>query len=105
MKRFSISLRHRIPIRQLACLVLLSLAAIGCAQETPAGYEQLLPRGKIAAIDQPTYVPADEASLSDDCPVLGAVVDGVPVAFSLKLLNRHEVVNDSIGDTNFAAVW
>ena len=25
--------------------------------------------------------------------------------FSLELLNAHEVVNDSIGDINFAAVW
>lgn len=71
----------------------------------PAGFVQILPRGSIAAINEPTYVASDRAKVAEDSIVLGVLVDGVPIAYSLNLLNRHEVVNDSVGDTNFAAVW
>lgn len=81
------------------------LFSTGCAQSQPADFEQILPRGQIAAIDQPTYVSADAANLDDDSPILGVVIDESPIAFSLHLLNQHEVVNDSVGETNFAAVW
>ena len=72
---------------------------------TWAEYEQLLPRGEIAAITQPVYVSAAEATINDDSYVLGVVVEGQPLAYSLNLLNDHEVVNDQIGNTQFAAVW
>lgn len=84
----------------IACFV-----TIGCGQATPKGYEQILPRGKIAAISNPKYVSADEAEVADGSFVLGVVVEGEPVAYSLNLLNKHEIVNDTIGKTNFAAVW
>ena len=50
-------------------------------------------------------MPATEADIRDDAWVLGVVIDGQARAYSLDLLNAHEVVNDSIGETNFAAVW
>jgi hypothetical protein len=71
----------------------------------PEGYEQILPRGGIPAIDNPKYVSADEANILDDSFVLGVVIEGQAVAYSLNLLNSHEIVNDTIGKTNFAAVW
>ena len=71
----------------------------------PDGYEQILPRGKIAAISNPTYVTASEATIRDEAWVLGLLIDGQARAFSLALLNNHEVVNDTIGGTDFAAVW
>ena len=74
-------------------------------QQQPDGYQQILPRGRIASIDEPLYVSAGEAVIRDEAWVLGVVIDGQARAFSLELLNAHEVVNDSIGDTNFAAVW
>lgn len=83
---------------------ILLAAGAGRAQE-PEGFERILPRGRIAAIDEPTYVPASEAKISPSSWVLGAVIDGQARAYSLNLLNAHEVVNDRIGDTNFAAVW
>jgi len=67
--------------------------------------EQILPRGRIAAVFEPRFVPAAEAEISDDAWVLGVVVDGQARAYSLNLLNRHEVVNDQIGEQKFAAVW
>jgi len=74
-------------------------------REVPEGYVQILPRGNIAAIDDPTYVPASEARLRDGAWVLGVVIEGQARAYSLELLNSHEVVNDTIGETDFAAVW
>jgi len=74
-------------------------------QDMPEGYVQIMERGGIPAIDAPEYVPAAEAQIRDDAWVLGVVIDGQARAYSLELLNGHEVVNDSIGDTDFAAVW
>ncbi len=88
-----------------AAIALLAIAPLASAQERPRGYEQILPRGAIAAIDNPTYVKADEAEIPDDGWVLGAVIEGQPFAYSITLLNSHEVVNDRYGDTAFAAVW
>ena len=90
-----------------AGLLLLAPLEQASAQKrnTPKGFEQIIPRGNIAAIDNPGYVPAKQADMRDDAWVLGVVIDGQARAYSLDLLNAHEVVNDSIGDTNFAAVW
>lgn len=73
--------------------------------ELPDGVEQILPRGRIAAVVDPVFVPADEAEISDDAWVLGVTIDGQARAYSLNLLNRHEVVNDRIGQLPIAAVW
>lgn len=75
------------------------------AQDEPEGYRQILPRGRIAAVNSPKYVPASNAEIRPSSWVLGVVIDGQPRAYSLNLLNAHEVVNDSVGETNFAAVW
>ena len=75
------------------------------AQDVPEGFQQLLPRGGIPAIDHPQYVSADQASITDSAYVFGIVIEGQPVAYSLNLLNSHEIVNDTVGKTNFAAVW
>ena len=48
---------------------------------------------------------AREAEISGDAWVLGVEIDGQARAYSLNLLNRHEVVNDRIGDKTFSAVW
>lgn len=82
-----------------------SALAIGGQQDVPEGYVQIMARGGIPAIDTPDYVPAAEAQIRDDAWVLGVIIDGQARAYSLELLNSHEVVNDSIGDTDFAAVW
>ena len=74
-------------------------------ESLPDGVEQIIPRGRIAAITEPTFVPAKEAEIPDDAWVLGVVIDGVAKAYSLNLLNHHEVVNDRVGGTAFAAVW
>ena len=96
-------------IRNLTVLPLLSiglgLGGIALAEALPEGVEQILERGKIAAIVDPEFVSADEAQIAADAWVLGVEIDGQARAYSLNLLNRHEVVNDQIGEKSFAAVW
>lgn len=68
-------------------------------------FKQILPRGGIPAIVNPTYVKAEEASIGDNTWILGVVINGQARAYSLNLLNHHEIVNDNIDSTSFAAVW
>ena len=104
--------RNREPLFVVAALaggaalaVCTPASTVAAQQDVPEGYVQILARGGIPAIDEPEYVTADEANIRDDAWVLGVVIDGQARAYSLELLNSHEVVNDSIGDTDFAAVW
>ena len=89
----------------LSCVVQVGCVEAQSAKRTPEGFKQLIPRGRIPAVNNPKYVKADKADVADDAFVLGVVIDGSPMAFSLNLLNRHEVVNDSVGKTNLAAIW
>jgi len=101
--------------RAIGLSLLLALAATlpAAAQKSirpgrddlPKGFRQLLPRGRIASVDNPQFVTAAEAKIPDEAWVLGVVVDGEARAYSLNLLNRHEVVNDRIADRPIAAVW
>ena len=75
------------------------------AEDVPKGYQQIVPRGRIASVDDPRFVPARNARLPGDAWVLGVVVEGEARAYSLNLLNRHEIVNDRAGGLSFAAVW
>ena len=75
------------------------------AEDLPKEFKQIIPRGQIAAISQPQFVPVGSANIADDSWVLGVVIDGQARAYSLNLLNSHEVVNDRIGNIAFAAVW
>ena len=90
------------------CAIGLGAAAGGpllASDDPPPGVEQLLPRGRIAAVFEPRFVGAAEAEIGDDAWILGVVIDGQAKAYSLNLLNTHEVVNDAIGERSFAAVW
>ncbi len=86
-------------------LGVMTAAAYAQPGDLPREFEQILPRGMIAAITSPKFVPADQAQISGESWVLGVVIDGQARAYSLNLLNSHEVVNDQAGDLAFAAVW
>lgn len=85
--------------------IFLTSTAFTQSKDLPKDFKQILPRGRIAAITNPTFVPAAKAKISADAWILGVVIDGQARAYSLNLLNSHEVVNDQIGQTAFAAVW
>lgn len=100
-------MRHFLFITKRMLSGLFLLTVLACAQEKdmPEDFKQILPRGGIPGILNPQFVSADEADINDDSWVLGVVINDQPRAYSLNLLNSHEVVNDRIGDTAFAAVW
>ena len=64
------------------------------------------PRDGIPAINHPKFEQADTAGwLSDDDRVLGLVVDGHAKAYPIKILDWHEIVNDSVGSQHFAVTY
>lgn len=73
--------------------------------DLPEDFKQIILRGRIASVDDPKFVPAEKATISDDAWVLGVVIDGEAHAYSLNLLNRHEIVNDVVAGRPLAAVW
>ena len=68
---------------------------------------QVLPAGQIPAITEPTYVSGEEADaqMLDREPVLGVIINGEARAYSLWQLDAHEIVNDRMGGSAFAATW
>lgn len=95
------------PARALLTLApFLAITAAALATNAPPpGVEQVVPRGRIAAVVEPRFVAAGGAGLPADAAILGVVIDGQARAYSLNLLIGHEVVNDRIGTQPFAAVW
>ncbi len=93
------------PVRPSLALCLLACGVAVASEELPEGVVQIIPRGRIAAILEPVFVPASEAEIADDAWILGVSIEGESRAYSLNLLNRHEVVNDRIADRPVAAVW
>ena len=94
--------------RLVAALAVASTGLVPVARagdELPAEFKQIIPRGRIASVDEPRFVPAQKAKLAPEAWILGVVIEGRARAYSLNLLNHHEVVNDRVGDTAFAAVW
>ena len=66
----------------------------------------LIQPDRIPAIDEPVLVPATAADfMADDELVLGVVAGGIAKAYSLWHLDRHEIVNDWLGDEPIAATW
>lgn len=73
--------------------------------DLPDDFRQVIPRGRIASVDDPDFVTAGEAEIPDDAWIFGVEVNGEARAYSLNLLNQHEIVNDEAGGEKFAAVW
>ena len=88
-------------------LSVIGFASAACSQskDLPKEFEQIVQRGEIADIKKPECGSADEDDISNNAWVMGVVFEGKAQAYSLTLLNSHEVVNHQIGNTAFAAVW
>ena len=65
----------------------------------------LLPFDAIPAIIKPQFVPAAKAKLDAGAPVIGVAFNGESHAYSLYLLNGHEIVNDVVGGKKIATTW
>lgn len=109
--------RHAIIARLISLSVLLAVLALTViAQRPKPRMERLgdgflidvLPPDRIPAIDKPRFVPAAaaQAFMRDDEPVLGVFDGKVAKAYSLWLLDGHEIVNDSTpGYGAIAVTW
>ncbi len=61
----------------------------------------------IPAILNPTFLSADEAQewMAPNEPVVGVSINGDHRAYSIPLLSRHEIVNDTVGGEPIAITW
>lgn len=79
------------------------------ASEVSESYEivTVLPRDAIPAIDNPQFYSVAEANEEyvDQEMVLGVSLEGEQRAYSTTLLNRHEIVNDTVGGHPIAVTW
>ena len=64
-------------------------------------------RDGIPPIDQPQFddLAAADAWLQDASPVIAVEIDGIARAYPLAILTRHEIANDSIGETPIAVTF
>ena len=69
------------------------------------GFMKVVPKGKIAAIRQPKFVVGKDADMPADAWVIGVAFNGKAKAYSINLLNRHEIVNDFIAGKPIATTW
>ena len=64
------------------------------------------PKDGIPAILEPKFIKADEAHfLEPDDQVIGVLVNGQARAYPIKILNWHEMVNDTIDDVPMAVTF
>jgi hypothetical protein len=63
------------------------------------------PRDGIPAIDEPEFAPVAEASLPENEPVVGLVLNGDARAYPLRILIWHEIVNDVVGGVPVAITY
>ena len=92
------------------CILTLSLLLFVAFGAVAADYADdairtLLPFDAIPAITDPQFVTANEAKLDPDAPVIGVIFNGESRAYSLYLLNGHEIVNDVVGGQKIATTW
>lgn len=76
----------------------------------PDRFQYGIGKDRIASIDTPLFVAADdprlrEFGIDDRTPVIGFVHDGDARAYPLKILDEHELVNDTVGGKPVTVGW
>lgn len=77
----------------------------------PNGYEYGIGKDTIPAIDHPVYAAIDDrdrlekAGIDQDTVVFGFAYEDDARAFPIHILNRHELVNDTIGGKPVTVGW
>ena len=112
-------MKLHLPFLQLLIFLLTFSANLNAADITRNGFvlddalipvDEILsggpPRDGIPAIDQPKFLEADEAAfLNDEDRILGVFLEGQARAYPVRILDWHEIVNDSIGDSSFVVTY
>ena len=65
----------------------------------------VLPFDRIPAIFRPEFESADDADVHANSPMIGVSVNGEQHAYSMFMLNHHEIVNDIVGGMPIATTW
>ena len=65
---------------------------------------------KIPSIDKPAFVTQGDPRYrrngsKDGSRVIGVVVEGEARAYPIRIMNRHELVNDTFGDAHLTVAW
>ena len=95
-------------MRALLILVsVLALPHLACGQEPDiqSQIHTVLPQDAIPAIFNPEFVPVAKADVHKDAPMIAVSIKGEHHAYSMYLLNRHEIVNDVVGGEPVATTW
>ncbi len=66
-----------------------------------------VPRDVIPALSNPSFLAADQVhgGLKDSDRVLGVSMSGASKAYPIRILNWHELVNDSVGGRPILVSW
>ena len=67
----------------------------------------ILGKDGIPSIDNPRFLEGEEADnqMLETERVIGVSINGDHRAYSLNMLSRHEIVNDTVGDVPVAVTW
>lgn len=76
----------------------------------PRRFDHGIGKDIIASIDAPIFVKRDDPqfssfNLSESTPVIGYAAEGEAKAYPIHVMNRHEIVNDTFGDTHLTVAW
>jgi len=75
------------------------------AKEFERNSMRAAPRDAFPVLDDPKMTTAADAKLEDDEFVIGVVVGDEAKAYSVRVMGRHELVNDSCGGDPIAVSW
>lgn len=89
----------------LGIFICASIAIADAQKRADMTIHTVLPYDQIPAIFKPEFVSADSADIHADSPVIGVALDGEARAYSMILLNHHEIVNDVVGGQPIATTW
>ena len=76
----------------------------------PRNFNHGIGKDSIPAIDDPKFLAAADPKLAEhnitgDTTVIGYAEGGIAKAYPIKILDRHEIVNDWFGDKPIAVGW
>ena len=90
----------------LAAATLMAGAVSFAAEPSPHNpIHTVLRQDGIPAFFTPRFVTADEADIGDGAHVIGVSIGGESHAYSINILDNHEIVNDVVGGEPIAVTW
>jgi hypothetical protein len=92
-------------MRSFVFVLLLTLTANAQSRNIQNEIHTVLPQDAIPAIFDPEFVSVSQADVHKDAPMIAVSINGEHHAYSMYMLNRHEIVNDIVGGDPIATTW